>query len=231
MSENPKIYVIIPAYNEENSVAKVIGDLPGELLEEVIVVNNNSSDQTVKMAGQAGACVIDEPTPGYGRACLKGISYLQNKADSNDVVVFLDADYSDHPEQLPLLTDKVIKENYDLVIGSRELGKRENGSMTFPQIFGNKFATLLIRVIFGKKMTDLGPFRAIRYGKLMELEMTDKTYGWTVEMQVKAIKQGFSYVEVPVDYRRRIGFSKISGTVKGTILAGYKILTTIVKYA
>ena len=232
MFENPrqKVHVIIPAFNEENSVGKVIGDLPMNLIEEVIVVNNNSNDNTSEMAISAGATVLNESTPGYGRACLKGISYLKNKAADNDIVVFLDADYSDYPEELSEVINPIQNNKAELVIGSRMLGVREKGSMTFPQIFGNKLASKMIGIIYGAKFTDLGPFRAIRYDALKALKMKDKTYGWTVEMQVKAVKKKIEWMEVPVNYRKRIGFSKISGTVKGTFLAGYKIITTIFKF-
>ena len=225
-----RISVIIPAFNEENSVGKVIADLPMDLLDEVIVVNNNSNDLTSEMALKAGAHVIDEPIAGYGRACLKGITYLKSKEPAPEIVVFLDADYSDYPEQLMRVVDPIINEEYDLVIGSRERGKREKGSMTFPQIFGNRLATNMIRFIYKEQFTDLGPFRAIRFPALLDLNMVDLNYGWTVEMQVKAAKKKFKCTEVPVDYRKRIGFSKVSGTFKGAFLAGYKIITTIIKY-
>ncbi|HAW51212.1 MAG TPA: UDP-glucose--dolichyl-phosphate glucosyltransferase [Flavobacteriales bacterium] len=225
-----RISVIIPAFNEENSVGKVIAELPKNLLEDIIVVNNNSNDNTSDMALKEGAIVIDEPVPGYGRACLKGMDYLKNKQQVPDIVVFLDADYSDYPNQLMDVAGPIINENYDMVIGSRELGNREKGSMTFPQIFGNKLATRLIYWIYKVRFTDLGPFRAIKFSALMDLNMTDLNYGWTVEMQVKAAKKNLKCTEVPVDYRKRIGFSKVSGTVKGAFLAGYKIITTIVKY-
>lgn len=228
--ESHRISVIIPAFNEENSVGKVIADLPHDILEEVIVVNNNSNDRTSEVADQAGATVLNEPIPGYGRACLKGINYLAGKAEAPDIVVFLDADYSDHPDELPVLIKPITEGGFDMVIGSRELGTREKGSMTIPQIFGNKLATTMIRIIYKELFTDLGPFRAIRFSSLLDLDMKDLTYGWTVEMQVKAIKKNLKWTEVSVDYRKRIGFSKISGTIKGTFLAGYKIITTIIKY-
>lgn len=226
-----KVKVIIPAFNEENAVRKVIQDIPKSAVDEVIVVNNNSTDQTSVSAEKAGATVLFEAEKGYGRACLKGLAYLNGKLKDDDIIVFLDADYSDHPEQLPLLIQPILDGEAKMVIGSRKLGKSEAGSMTFPQRFGNWLATFLIRLIYGKKFTDLGPFRAIEYGSLENMQMQDQTYGWTVEMQVKAAKQAIPYQEVPVDYRKRIGFSKISGTVKGTILAGYKIIMTIIKFA
>jgi glycosyltransferase involved in cell wall biosynthesis len=228
--QNPKIVVIIPAYNEENSIAKVVNDIPEGLVHEVIVVNNNSNDDTDINARNAGATVLHEDRPGYGFACLKGIDYIKQLQPSPDIVVFIDADYSDHPEEMPLLVQPIINERIDMVIGSRALGKREKGSMTVQQIFGNWLATRLLKIIYNVQYTDLGPFRAIRYNKLLEINMQDTTYGWTVEMQLKAAKLKMKIMEVPVNYRKRIGFSKISGTVKGTVLAGYKIISTIFKY-
>jgi glycosyltransferase involved in cell wall biosynthesis len=227
---NPKIVVIIPAYNEENSIAKVVNDIPKGLVDEVIVVNNNSNDDTDINARNAGATVLHEERPGYGYACLKGIEYIKKLQPSPDIVVFIDADYSDHPEEMPLVVQPIINDGIDMVIGSRALGKRENGSMTIQQVFGNWLATRLLRIIYNIRYTDLGPFRAIRYDKLLQINMKDTTYGWTVEMQLKAAKLKMKIMEVPVNYRKRIGFSKISGTVKGTVLAGYKIITTIFKY-
>jgi len=226
---SPNVVVIIPAFNEENGVGQVIREIPREFVKEIIVVNNNSTDNTERIAKEAGATVLREPIPGYGRACLKGIDYLKQMNPKPEIVIFLDADHSDYPEEIPTLL-KSIFEGADLVIGSRALGKKEQGAMTPQQIFGNWLATRLLDLFYGVKFTDLGPFRAIKYTTLIELDMQDKTYGWTVEMQLKAAKNGFRCVEVPVRYRRRIGFSKISGTAKGTILAGYKILATIFKY-
>ncbi len=228
--KQPKIVVIIPAFNEENGIGNVIAGIPENLVAEVVVVNNNSRDQTPVVARKAGATVLDEPRQGYGYACLKGIAYCRQMIVPPDIVVFLDADYSDYPEEMPLLVKPIVEDSVDLVIGSRALGHREKGSMTVPQVFGNWLATGLMRQLYGVRFTDLGPFRAIRYPKLLALEMRDTTYGWTVEMQLKAAKMGHVTCEVPVRYRRRIGFSKISGTVKGTVMAGYKILYTIFKY-
>lgn len=222
------IYVIIPAFNEALSIDKVIAEIP-KFVEEVVVVNNNSSDHTARSAHEAGATVLDEPRQGYGYACLKGIEYLKDK--SPEIVVFLDADYSDYPEELTALVAPIVSQNFDMVIGSRALGQKESGSMTPQQLFGNWLATRLIKLFFRVKYTDLGPFRAIKYQKLLTLGMQDKTYGWTVEMQLKAAKQNFRVTEIPVKYRKRIGKSKVSGTVKGTVLAGYKILSWIFKYA
>lgn len=223
--------VIIPAFNEENAVGLVVGDIPKEWVEEVIVVDNNSTDKTTEVARNAGATVLFEGKMGYGNACLKGIEYLKTQPNrKTDIVVFLDADYSDYSEQLPLVVQPIIDGKARMVIGSRAIGKREKGSMTIPQIFGNWLATSLMKLIYGANFTDLGPFRAICYADLLAMEMQEKKYGWTVEMQLKAIKNKIPYVEVPVNYKRRIGFSKVSGTMKGTILAGYKIITTIFKY-
>ncbi len=225
-----RIVVIIPAFNEENGVGEVIREIPKDVVSEIVVVNNASTDDTERIASEAGATVLREPVAGYGRACLKGIEYFRQIQPQPDVVVFLDADHSDYPEELPLLIKPIEDGMADLVIGSRALGVKESGSMTPQQIFGNWLATRLLKLFYGVKFTDLGPFRAIRFSTLLKIDMQDKTYGWTVEMQLKAAKNGFRCVEVPVRYRRRIGFSKISGTVKGTILAGYKILSTIFKY-
>src|SRR5688572_8709793 len=224
------IDVIIPAYNEAGAIAKVIGALPKQLLREIVVVNNNSTDATTQQASEAGATVLQEQRQGYGSACLKGIDYLEAKQVPPDVVLFIDADFSDHPEEASLVVDPILNGNADLVIGSRAMGKKEKGSMTVPQVFGTWLATSLLRGIYKVRFTDLGPFRAIRFDKLLALNMQDTTYGWTVEMQLKAAKQGLICTEVPVNYRRRVGVSKISGTVKGTVLAGYKILYTIFKY-
>ncbi len=226
----PIIRVIIPAFNEERSIPFVIRDIPMDLVEEVIVVNNASTDQTEKEAINAGATALTESIPGYGNACLKGIEYVKNEYPETDIIVFLDGDYSDYPEQLPQLVRPILEGKMDLVIGSRAKGQRESGSMTIPQLFGNWLATSLLKLFYGLRFTDLGPFRAIRFNKLLEIDMKDRTYGWTVEMQLKAAKKKLRCTEVPVNYKRRIGVSKVSGTVKGTLLAGYKILYTIFRY-
>ncbi len=223
-----RIFVIIPALNEEKSIPKVIHDIPKNIVSEIIVVNNASTDNTAFVAKSAGAIVLDEPQKGYGYACLKGMAYVETKQP--DILVFMDADYSDFPEELPLLIEPILKKKADLVIGSRALGSKESGSMTIPQIFGNWLATRLLYFFYGVKFTDLGPFRAIRWDALQQLNMQDKTYGWTVEMQLKAAKNNLKCVEVAVNYRKRIGYSKVSGTIKGTFMAGYKILWTIFKY-
>ncbi len=225
-----KVVVIIPAYNEENSVAKVIRDIPKNLISEVVVVNNNSNDATRKNAVNEGATVLDELRQGYGYACLKGIEYVKENRKDTAIIVFIDADYSDYPEEMNELIKPIFENDVDMVIGSRALGNKEKGSMTPQQIFGNWLATSLLKVLYGVKYTDLGPFRAIKFDKLLELRMQDTTYGWTVEMQLKAAKYKMKASEIPVRYRRRIGHSKISGTVKGTFMAGYKIITTIFKY-
>ncbi len=234
MNENAKmkslIKVIIPAFNEEKSIANVINDIP-KIVDEVIVIDNNSTDETAKNAKNAGATVLREVKKGYGFACLKGLDYIANQTIKPTIVVFLDGDYSDYPEQLTTIVQPIIEENIDFVIGARVKELREPGAMTPQQIFGNWLATNLMKVFFGAKFTDLGPFRAIKYEKLIALKMTDTTYGWTVEMQLKVLKQQMSYLEIPVKYRNRIGTSKVSGTVKGSIFAGVKILSWIFKYS
>ncbi len=228
MSE--RIIVIIPAFNEEASIGKVIQEIP-EIVSEIIVVSNNSTDSTAEVAKEAGATVLFEARKGYGYACLKGMDYISEKSEKPTIIVFLDGDYSDYPAELSNIVEPIIKDNYDMVIGSRVKKWREKGSMTFPQRFGNGLATFLMKLFFNANFSDLGPFRAIKYDKLLQLNMQDKTYGWTVEMQLKAIKQNFTYIEVPVHYKNRIGVSKVSGTFKGAIFAGVKILTWIFKYS
>lgn len=223
------VVVIIPAFNEEKSIGHVLRDIPGAV-HEIIVVNNNSTDATAKIAQEAGATVLSEPKPGYGNACLKGIDYIQQQKTDIDIVVFIDGDYSDYPEELTKIIAPIIEKNVDFVIGSRIKKLREKGAMQPQQIFGNWLATSLMRVFFKSKFTDLGPFRAIKFDTLMRLKMKDPTYGWTVEMQLKILKQRFSYEEIAVKYRNRIGVSKVSGTLKGSIFAGIKILSWIIKY-
>lgn len=225
-----KIAVIIPAYNESGSIASVINDIPS-IVKDIIVVNNNSTDETVNNAKKAGAIVLTENRKGYGYACLKGIDYLANQQEKPDIVVFIDGDYSDYPQELTKIIKPILNNNIDFVIGARVKELREKGSMEPQQIFGNWLATCLMKYMFGSKFTDLGPFRAIKYNALLGLNMQDKTYGWTVEMQLKVLKQKLSYKEVPVKYRRRIGISKVSGTIKGSIFAGIKILSWIFKYS
>lgn len=229
-STKPTINVIIPAFNEEDSIANVIKDIPS-IVDEIIVISNNSTDNTIENAKKAGATVLSEEQKGYGFACLKGMDYIAKKDVKPDIIVFLDGDYSDYPEQLTEIVAPIINKNIDFVLGARVKELRETGSMTPQQIFGNWLATFLMRLFFKSTFTDLGPFRAIKYNKLLALQMEDKTYGWTVEMQLKVLKQKMSYIEIPVKYRNRIGVSKVSGTVKGSIFAGVKILTWIFKYS
>jgi glycosyltransferase involved in cell wall biosynthesis len=221
-----KVSVIIPVLNEEQSIGAVIAEIPRERVHEIIVVDNGSTDRTAEIASNHGASVVHEPRRGYGFACLKGIESLNNP----EIVVFLDGDYSDFPSEMPLLIDPIEQNRADLVIGSRSLGKMEKNAHPPHAQFGNWFATTLIRIFFGYRYSDLGPFRAIRYSSLQLLQMQDQTWGWTVEMQVKAIRKRLLIKEVPVSYRKRIGKSKISGTVVGSIKAGAKIISSIVKY-
>lgn len=223
------IDVIIPALNEEKAIGKVINDLPEGIFRHIIVANNGSTDRTSIVAQNHGAIVIDEHQKGYGAACLKALDYISSLSDHPDIVLFLDGDYSDYPQQSIDVLRPIIDEDYDFVIGSRVLGQADSGALTPVQKFGNWLSTLLIRLIYGYKFTDLGPFRAIKYNQLINLNMQDMNYGWTVEMQIKAAKNKLIITEVPVDYRCRVGTSKVSGTIKGSFLAGYKILWTIFK--
>ena len=226
--QKPLIYVIIPAFNESKSIGKVIADIPG-MVTEIIVVDNASTDNTGDFAKEKGATVLRENRKGYGYSCLKGMDYISKKAKENDIIVFLDGDYSDFPAEIKLLVSPIMTSGFDMVIGSRVLGERQKGSMLFQQIAGNWLATTLIKLFYNAHFTDLGPFRAITWNALQKINMKDKTFGWTVEMQVKAAKLNLKFTEIPVSYRKRIGVSKVSGTIKGTILAGYKILLTIFK--
>lgn len=226
----PVIDVIIPAFNEEDSIGLVLDEIPS-FVRKVVVVNNNSTDHTSLRAKEGGAVVLDEPRRGYGTACLTGIAYLSTLEVQPQIVVFLDGDYSDYPEETGNIIRPIVEGKADMVIGSRARGIREPGSMTFPQVFGNFLATNLMRWIYGVNYSDLGPFRAIRWESLLSLDMKDKDYGWTVEMQVKAAKQQLRHVEVPVNYKKRIGKSKVSGTIKGTVMAGYKILWTLFRFS
>ncbi|AMQ56153.1 glycosyltransferase family 2 protein [Algoriphagus sanaruensis] len=229
MNHPPIIDVIIPAYNEEKSIPKVIAEIP-KFVRNIVVVNNNSTDRTQQAAEGAGAKVVFEPQKGYGKACLTAMDWLKKQEIQPDIVVFLDGDYSDYPEEMSDLVQPILDGKADMVIGSRALGQREIGSMTLPQVFGNWLATTMMKYIQGAKFSDLGPFRAIVWRKLLDLNMVDQNFGWTIEMQIKAHKAGLRYTEVPVNYRKRIGVSKVSGTVKGVIGAGYKIIFTIFKY-
>jgi len=231
MYHNKIIKLIIPAVNEEKSIALVLNAIPKGICTEIIVVDNNSDDQTAAVAKANGATVLFEKTPGYGITCLKGLDYLR-KTGGCDIVVFLDGDYSDYPEDLDLLLTPIIFEKVDMVIGSRVKELRKPGSMKPQQVFGNWLAVFLIRLFFNHSFTDLGPFRAIKWSALEELKMEDKNYGWTVEMQVKAVKHKLVCLNVPVKYKNRAGGeSKVSGTLKGSVLAGFKIIKTIFKYA
>ena len=221
---------IIPAFNEAKSIGKVIKHLPS-YVNEIIVVNNNSTDETAKNAKQYGATVLTEINSGYGNACLKGVKYIEQQREKTDIVVFLDGDLSDYPEELTNIIAPIIEKDIDFVLGARVKHKREKGAMQPQQIFGNWLATFLMRLLYKSEFTDLGPFRAIKYETLQALKMQDPTYGWTVEMQLKILKKKYRYHEVPVKYRNRIGVSKVSGTLKGSIFAGVKILTWILKYS
>jgi len=221
------IDVVIPAFNEERAIGQVLEAIPSELVRRVVVVDNGSTDKTAEVAERWGAAVIAEPRRGYGQACLAGIAAL----DCPDIVVFLDGDYSDYPEEMATLVDPLLSGAADMVIGSRVMGEREKGALQPQQRFGNFLATWLIGRLFGVSFTDLGPFRAIRYETLLQLGMEDRDFGWTVEMQVKGARSEVRIVEVPVRYRRRIGASKISGTLSGTLRAGHKILWTIFRHA
>ncbi len=226
MREGCIIGVVIPALNEEAAIGRVIGDIPG-WIDRIVVADNGSRDRTAEVARAAGATVVREVEPGYGAACLAGIAALPDA----DIIVFMDGDYSDYGEDMAHLVDPIALGQSDIVIGSRVLGAREVGALTPQQQFGNWLATRLIQAIWGARYTDLGPFRAIRRTALERLEMTDRNYGWTVEMQIKAAEQDLRAREVPARYRRRIGVSKVSGTLKGTIRAGCKILLIIARHA
>jgi glycosyltransferase involved in cell wall biosynthesis len=229
-SDQAIIDVIIPVFNEEDSIGRVIADIPTGIVRDIIVCNNASTDKTGLVALNKGATVVNQPERGYGNACLKGLEHIERKQVKPDIVVFLDGDYSDYPSEMIDIVNPIITENVDLVIGSRALGEMEKGAMMPQQIFGNWLAITLIKLFFDYEFSDLGPFRAIKYSALQKINMVDKNFGWTVEMQVKAAKEKLIIREIPVSYRKRIGESKVSGTVKGTILAGYKILWTIFKY-
>lgn len=229
MNHPPIIDVIIPAYNEEKSIPKVVSEIP-DFVRHIVVANNNSTDKTGEVAEAAGAKVVFEAQKGYGKACLTAMDWIKKQEIQPDIVVFLDGDYSDYPEEMRDLVQPILDGKSDMVIGSRALGMREKGSMTFPQVFGNWLATTMMKYMQGAEFSDLGPFRAIVWKKLLDLNMVGQNFGWTIEMQIKAHKAGLRYTEVPVNYRKRIGVSKVSGTVKGVIGAGYKIIFTIFRY-
>jgi glycosyltransferase involved in cell wall biosynthesis len=222
----PIISVIIPAYNEENSIGRVLNDLPKEKLKEIIVVNNASTDNTAEVARINGATVVEERRRGYGAACLRGISVVSD----SDIVVFVDGDYSDYPEELDQLIKPITENRADFVLGSRMIYPESREALLPQARYGNKLATFLIYIFFGYRFTDLGPFRAIRFDSLKQINMVDTDFGWTVEMQIKAIKNNLRIEEIPVHYRKRIGISKITGTISGTFKAGVKIMYTIFKY-
>jgi glycosyltransferase involved in cell wall biosynthesis len=221
-----RVSVIIPTHNEAQAIERVLADLPSELTTEVIVVDSNSNDGTPEIAARMGARVIQEPRRGYGRACLTGLA----TANTPDVVVFLDGDYSDQPSELPILLAPITEGRSDITLGSRLLGRRFAGALPWHQVFGNRLAASLIRRLYGLEISDLGPFRAGRADVLRALALEETTYGWAVEMILKATLAGYRVVEVPVSYYPRIGKSKISGTLKGTVGAGWFILSLIVRY-
>ncbi len=226
MRSGQRVAVVIPALNEERAIGRVIADIPA-WVDRIVVADNGSTDRTADIARTGGAIVVPEPEPGYGAACLRALMHIEDA----DIVVFVDGDYSDYPEEMVTLVDPIAGSQADMVIGSRVLGVREAGALTPQQVFGNWLATRLIRVFWGTRYSDLGPFRAISATALRSMQMQDRTYGWTVEMQIKAAMQKLRILEVPVRYRRRIGVSKISGTIKGTIKAGWKILSIIGRFA
>ena len=232
MKNNPVVDVVIPTLDEQESLPLVLRDLPA--VRTVYVVNNGSTDASAQVAAEGGAVVVDEPRRGYGQACLRGLAEIENQiaagVSAPDVVVFIDADYSDHPEQLTELVEPIAQNRFDFVLGSRLLGQREAGAMPPQSLFGNKLACFLMKTFFGGDYTDLGPFRAIRYSSLRSLQMCDTNFGWTIEMQIKAAQVKLRTTEIPAKYRRRIGVSKISGTISGSFKAGTKILLTIARY-
>ena len=226
----PIVDVIIPALNEARSLPLVLADLPRHRVREIVVVDNGSTDDTATVARELGATIVREPRRGYGRACLAGIALLARRPRPPEVLVFLDADYSDHPDELESIVQPIAEGRAALVVGSRILGRREPGALLPQARFGNWLAACLIRGLYGLRVTDLGPFRAVRWETLLALDMSDLDFGWTAEMQVKAARRGVSYCEVPASYRRRVGVSKITGTLSGTVRAGWKILYMIFRH-
>ena len=218
-----RVSVVIPTHNEAQAIGRVLADLPSDLVTEVIVVDSNSTDGTPEIAARMGARVVQEPRRGYGRACLTGLA----TANSPDVAVFLDGDYSDRPSELPILLAPILEGRADITLGSRLHGQRSAGSLPWHQVFGNRLAASLIRLLYGLQISDLGPFRAARAEVLGSLALEEATYGWAVEMILKGAMAGYRVVEVPVSYYPRIGKSKISGTLKGTVGAGWFILSLI----
>ncbi len=224
------IDVVMPAFNEEASLPKVLAEIPRPPVRRMVVADNNSRDRTAEVGRQGGAIVVPAPIPGYGSACLAAVDYVRQN-DPPEIVVFLDADYSDHPDELPRVVEPILAGRADVVIGSRILGQRQKGALLPQARMGNFVACTLIRWLYGHRYTDLGPFRAIRWQAFEQLEMSDPDFGWTAEMQVKALRQGLRVLEVPVSYRKRVGVSKITGTIRGTVMAGYKILWTVFRYS
>jgi glycosyltransferase involved in cell wall biosynthesis len=229
VSKDLTIDVVIPALNEEASLPLVLAALPRSSLRRIVVADNGSADATARVAREGGAEVVAAARRGYGSACLAGLAHLR-RTGPPDIVVFIDADYSDHPEELPAVAAPILAGAADLVIGSRVLGRRERGALLPQARAGNLVACLLIRIFYGHRFTDLGPFRAIRWDALERIGMADPDFGWTAEMQVKAVRLGLRCAEVPVSYRRRVGVSKITGTITGTVRAGYKILWTVARH-
>ncbi len=227
---SPSVDVVIPAFNEEDSLPLVLRDLPRPPVRRIVVADNNSTDSTAEVAQASGAAVVPAPRQGYGSACLAGLEFLRRNGPP-EIVVFIDADYSDHPEELPRVVAPIVAGEAEMVIGSRVLGSRERGALLPQARAGNLVACLLMRLLYRHRYTDLGPFRAIRWSSLEKLRMEDPDFGWTAEMQVKALRHGLRVVEVPASYRKRVGISKITGTLKGTVLAGYKILWTVFRYS
>jgi len=223
------VAVIIPALNEEAALPRVLREIPRPRVRRIVVADNGSTDHTARVATEHGAEVVHEPERGYGAACLKALSHLAD--DPPDIVVFLDGDYSDHPDELVSLIDPIVVGDADMVIGSRARGHQEGGALSPQQRVGNAIACRALRLLYGVRYTDLGPFRAIRWEILQALRMQDRNYGWTVEMQIKAARHGVAYREVPVSYRQRIGVSKVSGTTRGSLGAGAKILWLLGRYA
>jgi glycosyltransferase involved in cell wall biosynthesis len=226
MRKDARIGLIIPALNEERAIGKVLAEVP-DWVDHIIVADNGSADRTADVAKSLGARVVPAPQRGYGAACLAGIAALP----AVDIIVFMDGDYSDFPDQMSRLVDPIVEDGQDMVIGSRKLGTQEPRALMPQQRFGNWLACLLIRIFWSVRYTDLGPFRAITAEALRQIDMQDQAFGWTVEMQLRAIQEELRVLEVPVDSRTRIGTSKISGTIRGTVLAGHAIIGTILRTA
>ena len=226
MLSGKKIAVIIPVLNEEKTLPLVFKDMPADLVDEVIVIDNGSSDRSPEIAKEHGATLLFESRRGYGYPCLRGLEYLNS--NKPDIVVFVDGNHSDHPEEIIRLVRPIVEEDYDLVIGSRTIGSVEDGALRAPVRFGNLLATTLIRILYGFKYTDVGPFRAVKFDKLLRMGLNDNL-GWTVEMQVKAVRMKYRITEAPVSYRMGTGRSKITGNLKGIFIVGYRILRAIFK--